>query len=1041
MATHATSAASPIRGGDEPAPCQGVPWCAQLQNCGSRAALAETAEGCLAEGRRWLYAVHRPFSVSGEPIARPEDYVALVTALSTVGLTATYGARVAEVLTELLQKPLHPQHGVLTPWDIPEKELVGVMAKVVDTVTGAMDGSAALSWLETVLQVSREDGEAATTTAATSTHPSGPLVEVVGDRITGRNSAVRVAAPHGDALLGTPTLMAAVAASLIRCDDQTSKQSALHLLELALITRLNCGSGGGGSGSALGGAHRDWFSEDVVVRCAEAAAQVGDPETVTRLMFLLYRARGALGYPGIDPAVEEESEGFEHVGWYAGWMSTAASARRGKARWTSRRTTTPTAQAGQNPDTLFERASLRLLQSATRAALHSSATTGVREDRDEPRASDAQLEEGLSLFDALRGGTSWAGVATMAVELLTFIAARQQQCPAASLLDSAEDRATATYLQASAVRVLAILVKAAGTHSEGREDIVATCVELVMRTFVSYEPLSSPSSSTLLPVVRGVAADGGDEGVCSAARVVLWLFGLVLHGRHKDRFLPYAMAAATTLLFHTHALEVGPFPTWFPTSAVHLSPYGVSSTPDVSSGDSVGPVVRELLTVIKNYALMVPPKASPKGGSLDARRGGLLLSLAWTLVAVGHRRTSTCSYGYGTSPVFEASRDWLPAPGVEQGWLRAATPSERDVLCRVLLSLTSTQSHASLAVWQPAVFSLAESILASLSPRSDIGVRDEVRQTVLKDLLALLYRFHVCGTQAVAVVDRALSNYLGFTVRASLLSDVVEAKTQRPADATCDAVVVVSSETLRKENVRWGKGEATDSPWVSLDSFEADVVSPLLSHRPAARVVFLLPFDAIALLEEAVGHHSGTPTPLITEVLQVLRRDSPPSSAATVAAGRNGSPRVRIAAAFPLPVAPVMSRGGGGGGASGVREAYAVARFSRQNLPPKQRPAVFLWSENDALEQTEGTAWKQQLADVGVRLLSLRRAHVERAKQDIVSLLRQAGGAQSVERTPTSARSSVAPRRSAPGCAPPPSSSLRELLSKAKPSPVTGGSV
>lgn len=71
-------------------------------------------------------------------------------------------------------------------------------------------------------------------------------------------------------LILTDIVVGAVAAALIRCGTTVIKHQAIELLQLASIARMR--------GIYV-------FTEDVAVMCAEAAAIIGDTETVTRIVF------------------------------------------------------------------------------------------------------------------------------------------------------------------------------------------------------------------------------------------------------------------------------------------------------------------------------------------------------------------------------------------------------------------------------------------------------------------------------------------------------------------------------------------------------------------------------------------------------------------------------------------------------------------------------------------------------------------------------------------------------------------------------------
>lgn len=465
-----------------------------LRPC-SRTAIVEAAESCLEQERSRLYAVYRPHST----VATPTDYVALIRAVEEAGLARTYGTQLVALFVGIVRKPLHPQHGVLSPWDLRPREVCRLGATMIQSVAAALEPTAALRWVAQTLGVHGDGASAAPA-------PSGPcLRDALLERLERSSSGGPTLSSSDEAILLSAPVVAAVSGALIRTGTTDGRRDGLQLLEKAARARL------------LSVGDAELFNEDVAVHCAEAAATVGDTETVTRIMFLLYRTRGALGM------VRHASPSWR----------TYLTLRKCRPQ-------TPPL-AAYATDAAFDGAERRLLASCMRASLG-----GWHTLVNSPVGRAARLDEAAAFFETMGKGCSWEGSADMARELLAYAANLQQQhTTGVGVLD--------TGVATTAYRILhCILQRKASAHTPEAESasIRAACIHEAIRAATPVVPCDASDHVALVPLF--LAPPGADYGI--NARRVLSLFDSV-EPDHQEPLLPYALAASLCLL-HTAAHDV-----------------------------------------------------------------------------------------------------------------------------------------------------------------------------------------------------------------------------------------------------------------------------------------------------------------------------------------------------------------------------------------------------------------------------------------------------------------------------------------------------
>jgi hypothetical protein len=171
-----------------------------------------------------------------------------------------------------------------------------------------------------------------------------------------------------------PAVVAAVVSAMILIGAGSPRACALELCDAYVALWLRAPSTVGRE------------AVHTVIRSAtEAAAIAGDSELVTRLIFLLFRIRGALALPTLSSAQEQGSR-MSIPGIVRQWMSGMSSAPQDDT---------------QQMDSEFDITVAVLLQSAIRAA-----------------SSERGIEHAEQLFETLRTGCTWRAASAMGLEVL-----------------------------------------------------------------------------------------------------------------------------------------------------------------------------------------------------------------------------------------------------------------------------------------------------------------------------------------------------------------------------------------------------------------------------------------------------------------------------------------------------------------------------------------------------------------------------------------------------------------------------------------------
>ncbi|KAK7196202.1 hypothetical protein NESM_000555500 [Novymonas esmeraldas] len=971
---------------------------------GSRVALREAAALCLAREAPRRYAVYRPSSPvsdaeghhpsAAQALATPQDFLLLLQQLRQAPGTFTEARRIAEVLLDLLQKPPHPRQP--GPWDLTQREVRAVKAAAIQHAMDiAADGDEALAWLTRLLRL-------AETSAAAAAEP--PRVDVLllwtalSERygLHGGSAAHRVhlGDPDGEWLLtGSSVVLAAVAAAMLRSATEGMKAHALELLEAAALARLSSTLSSSSSfsaaraaegavavgfpgGGALAGAPRTLFDEAVAVHCAEAAAVRGDAETVTRLIFLLYRARGALAFATLDEHRQHRRSGRSGAGeprcvregdarrrapaWFsASWW------RSGGAAVAAQTAASLEDDAG---DARFEQAVVRLLRGAMHAVLYNPG-----------RASDpvsATVHEALALWDGLRGATSWPGLAAVGIELLRFLADERARRPVAAGGGCAVDDAC---IEPAALRVHEHLCRAAPAQrrTAAQRDVLNHATTLLLRILSVDLAITASGQDVAVPVTSSTVA----------AEQTLRLFSHLSGPDAVEAALPYALAAslavfaatATQKQYRVAPALLAPLAACF-SETRSLRHYCVGSA---SADAPVHVAVSGGLLLLHVLLLSSVPL-----GEWARDDGGL-----WPML---QRLQIAGDWEPGTAAAVAVPTATAAAHPVA-AWLGVAGAQQRALLWSLLCRAKRREGP-----WCGAVLTVFSSPASSTAITSAVGAAyPTAPHAELRDMTALLY---VCGNSgdplnASRTLDGVVSALVQLPIRTLALESVGAEVRRLVARRQPVSVLVLGVATLRALVTRGSgasSGERGEEPGIES---HLHVLRPLLvgsaaaplSSSPVTVIVVLTP-DSLVELRRLYAEASGT-----SRRVSALVRDLHDSLAGTLP---SSTLHTHVAASWPiLPcLAAAFQEQQELQFADGVREATAAARHVELTLPKESRPVVSLWTEEELpLNSPHAVAAKADvLRRYGVREVSEHHAHVEKAKRDIFALVRSSDVAGSV---------------------------------------------
>lgn len=934
----------------------------------ARVALEELVHSFHSTEPPKLYAVYRPCGPG--PSASPSHYLQLLRCLCGSSAMAQYAPRVAEVFFELLRKPLHPQHAGL--WDLTAAHALTSKASAIQMVMDSTsDGREALSWLSLQLQVSatqqtRDDSEHLQW-ADDGARLHAAMVERLHRGTSSSGKASRGARfcfgdPDGEALLTQSSgVLAAIAAAMIRANGSRGemKAMALDLLEVVALSRLHACGGGLSSHSTPPSPKVLLFNEQVAVHCAEAAALCGDSETVTRLIFLLYRARGALGFPTLDEHRREGRGGRRWVSedllqmpsrvtrwWW--WTRCGVGGDRvvGGASHHYQHSRVVTDGTGEGP---FEQAVIRLLKSAMHAVLYPSIrnpTTALR---------PTVVEEALAFFDGLKNATTWAGVAAMGTELLLFLLKQRSLRPTPSAVSLPRDGSGEEQLRRAALHVYRHLCRTAPRRrrTEIQQGVLDFCIGTVMQLYTTERELSTTSTTTYcVPMVADAPA----------AEQILQLFSEASAAK-QELLLPCAMAASLTLL--SAALQQQ----WVPPTSVrcfsgltgYFAERSVHRFCAERNSDGVVVVSGALLLC---HALLLT--ALPSNGLTTSGAMGTFL----------HRLMGQATDITGVQGLR------APAAGTPDVWLRIAATPQRQIFWRLLKELlqhdraNALHSTCTAAVSAVAFCDAVESVRPTLSTYERA------------DVVRVLYHSGRSNDPEVAqrLLNHLLTDSMGVSIITMSLAQMKKDWEQMRMAAVLrrapQPLVVVLSATTLRGGVRT-HGTAAPNPTTDMLNLLQELQPLFCQSTKSARLPFLTLVLTPQCLEALRGGPASNTMASRADVLRELLKaellsGSPQSQKAVVS---NEHYRVVVASAWPtLPAVATVALDENV--TDGIQESTALAHY----LGDGAYTSVLLWCETPGIPNLE----EKLLQSYGVQCISVRRAQVEKAKGDLCSLIRGA---------------------------------------------------
>ncbi|EKF31573.1 hypothetical protein MOQ_004590 [Trypanosoma cruzi marinkellei] len=904
----------------------------------TRSAMEEAAENFIRNERRRLYAIYRP-SPSGDDslMPSPYDYVCVLQRLSACGMGVT-SKIVYLILVELLKKPLHPSQAG-TEWDLPEDAAVNVQAKALEAVMSGLVGCDALAFAQSCLMP-----PLSSTTGTDVSRHSGEMVllHAIHRQLKGSDVNPTPLGVNGGSidsrLMVTPFVVAAVAAALIRCNTNTEKQQAFELLQLASIARLR---------------GLNVFDENVAERCAEAAALIGDAETVTRIIFILYRARGVLGQlvSSENAAGENADDGVINIESRGGgslWdrvflgLGLPASAEK---------------RTEGDGDAAFHRATVRLLKSVIHAALRRPNSTDSREE------SLTAIREAVRLFDSLRMGCDWDGTASMAVELLTQMGVETRRYLDHEPHDG--DMEPLFYLHRETLRVTIVLWDALPSRpSAYQHSVYAACAVLAMKCYLLEVTISTENGMTV-PVLAVP----------------------FLSSRIKQ--LDYLVAAitATLDLFDSMSPECQ-------VQQMHLAMTFSAAAVAISSvRPNDGCIIERIFSRLKELFLRAgllttnPTDMMSRFSSLGDQ--GTVCGALWLYMVLSA----------GLFPVLSGEEEKTHAgevlgEGMDK-WVKSALPIHRMLLWELL----STPVYHAYFSLMPSLLNLMVSAVGLVV---DNARTSPERRSEAVAMLRFLYGQRWCDSVADAtartIADRLLSSLLQFGVTTASATDIAE---KCLSDlglnvASEEVILVIGASGI--QNARGTKRDLLEILREMASSCETAGGSLHVGPSGVFTRRLILTLDAVILLVE-LSSRSGNGKCIDEGALEVLSwlQQCPPLDPLfhqVLAMTPNScvsSLSVEMTRERRYSVRGQEFRDG-----VGESCAIALALADRIKNPAQaSRVAVFLWDNDDeddagdeAGRHTGAKTRHALLLRHGVRSLSQRRAQVQRAKADVMEILR-----------------------------------------------------
>ncbi|KAG5465581.1 hypothetical protein CUR178_00288 [Leishmania enriettii] len=959
-------------------------WTDLLAHCpaspgsSSRVALSEAAALCLALEIPKCYAVYRPSNpgsggnhhTSPVPaLATPQHFLQLLARLrETLGMSAE-AARIAGVLIDLLNKPPHPnQPG---PWDLTQNEVRVVKATAIQHAMDSMqEGGDALAWLTRLLRLSTRT-EKNEVTESEVLLLSTALRERSGLHAGSPAHRVHCGDPDGEWLLTrSPVVFAAIAAAMLRSTTDGMKGQALELLEAAALARLSCPCGLADTAVTASSYHSDaqhgaraLFDETVAVHCAEAAAMRGDAETVTRLIFLLYRARGALGFATLTEHRQQRrsGRGSEGMGRRTSDGLLPRTSSWFSLRWRCRRNGAAVEQAPGSvedvADIRFELAVVRLLKSAMHALLYSPQRMSV--------SIFCTVEEALSLWDRLRGAISWSGIAAIGAEMLSYLTDQHTRLAVAADGGDVGAASDDAHVRRAALRVYSDLCRAAPARH---------------RTKVMSDELNHFTSlmlcilSAKLAVTRSVGMLVPVAASTTAAEQILRLFASLTGSRAQELALPYVLAASL-VIFAAAATQRGysippsilaPLAAYFETQSL---PYNCVAATSEEVPAHV--VVSGSLVLLHLFLWSSVPEGKWERGD------GELWQLLQQMQRV--KETGEVLNAVAAAPATAATRHIT-------AWLTVAGGQQRSLLWLLLLSAKQCDTPWCSAV----VNALSSPASSTVVSSAVISVYAQLPQAELKSVMALLYE---CGNNdnpalASETLDSVVSASLKLPIR-TLTLEALDAQLQRfSAERQPTSVLVLGVASMRALAERC----ATTSEDIANDELTVEsfliMLQPLLvgptALLPSCFTMVVLTQASLVELQRLCMDADDAPR-RTSSFLRTLH-DALVGKTTPIAY------QVHAASSWPLlpSLAVALRKQKELQSVDGLREATAAARHLEHTLPKESRPVVCLWVEREQrFDSPHALSSKAEvLRHYGVREVSTRRAQAEKAKRDIFSLVR-----------------------------------------------------
>ncbi|KAH9598876.1 hypothetical protein LSM04_003155 [Trypanosoma melophagium] len=888
----------------------------------TRSAVEDVVVDFLRSERRRLYSIYRPSPCgNASTVTSPQEYVFVLQKLRLFGMVRD-AKKVYLVFVELLKKPLHPSQAGME-WDLSDHARIKVQARALAEVMSALEGRDALLFAQNCLLSS------ANTTSSDTSEPYHLLLFTVQQYIReegcNRTLESRIEVTKDEKkLIMTDIFVGAVAAALIRCGATVTKYQAMELLQLASIARLR--------GIYV-------FTEDVAVMCAEAAAVIGDTETVTRIVFLLYRFRGVLG---------TSVESLNNTGSYG--LSVSGS------RWNRVVGNLGLQRSSEtSPDSIellvFQRAVVRLLKSAIHATLYHLSNTNLT-------ASLDAIKEAVLLFDDLRTGCDWDGIASMAVELLSYMkmGARRYY----GVEDDIVSVKPLFFIQGEVLHILNVVRENLPTHpSLYQQTTYSACVACAIECYlVDLCNQRGGIGVSVMGLPLLLSQKEHREYLASSASATLSLLNTTVE-ESQEQYL-YMTLAATAAYVTTNALLLE-------------NEY----------------VVNNMYSNLRNYFLrrnlLIVKPTDLMSFFLTLGDRGVGCGALWlyiVLVAGPYPNLPSETLNINDMIVLGASK---------QEWILAALPSYRKMLWELFFA-PGFQSYLSLVPWTPNIVLCAmEQVM-----RVSLGCTNKGGEAFLMlQFLSNQLRYSFAGeTTAYALAEKLICCILRFTITTvNAEGIVIESLRALSRDQTCGEVLVVLGAPVLRSSCDPHKSLPERMREIAtLSRTFSDSLNVVSFGKVNCRLVLTVG-AVVTLIKSSLEEESDGGIQGASEVLQWLRGKLP-----------SDMPIQQVLLMVPADPTTLMLK-------DTVTEQYSSLRSqesfdgviescviaysaSKKDVSSSQlgRLTVYFWKDDDDDDEynelhTYAEGRDTFLERHGVHVLSRRRAQVKRAKADLMDIL------------------------------------------------------